>query len=150
MVARRDVATDLCEVQVHHIAVGYRQNERDAGIARGTDGAKQIRPIAALVARGPRSAAALGPNPGQRPLLADAGFVRPPKLDRLVARMRWDGVGNQIGKVFWTLKVDEDPQRRGSCFLSLQRRASRAAPRRWISGRLRAAASCPKAARILL
>lgn len=100
MVARRDVATDLCEVQVHHIAVGYRQNERDAGIARGTDGAKQIRPIVALVARGSRSAAALGPNPGQRPLLADAGFVLPPKLDRLVARMRWDGVGNQIGKVF--------------------------------------------------
>ena len=58
MVARRDVATDLGEMQVHHLAVGYRQDEGDAGIARGTDGAEQIRPIVALVARCPRSAAA--------------------------------------------------------------------------------------------
>ena len=100
MVARRDVATDLGEMQVHHLAVGYRQDEGDAGIARGTDGAEQIRPIVALVARCPRSAAALGPNPGQRPLLADAGFVLPPKLDRPAARVRRDGLGDQIGKVF--------------------------------------------------
>src|SRR6202045_3693494 len=62
MVARRDVATDLGEMQVHHLAVGYRQDEGDAGIARGTDSAEQIRPIVALVARCPRSAAALVPK----------------------------------------------------------------------------------------
>jgi hypothetical protein len=100
MVARRDVATDLGEVQVHHIAVRYWQDERDASIARGTDGAEQIRPIVALVARCPRSAAAVGPNAGQRPLLADAGFVLPPKLDRIAARVRRDCLGDQIGKVF--------------------------------------------------
>ena len=36
----------------------------------------------------------------QRALLTDAGLVLPPKLDRLVARMRGDGGSDQIGKVF--------------------------------------------------
>ena len=61
MAAGRDVAADLGEMQVHRFAVGDRQHKRGAGIARGTDCTEQIGPIVALVARGPRPAAALGP-----------------------------------------------------------------------------------------
>src|SRR5207247_4676731 len=42
----------------------------------------------------------LGPNPCQGSLLADAGFILPPKFDRLAARAQWDAGCDQIGKVF--------------------------------------------------
>jgi hypothetical protein len=53
------------------------------------DRAEDIGPVVALIAggRGPR--AALGPEPGQRSLLADAGPVLPPELKRLAAGMLW-------------------------------------------------------------
>ena len=98
--AWRDVTADLGEMQVHGLAVGHGQNESGTGIARGTDGAEQIGPVVALVARCARSAAAFGPNPGQRALLADPGLILPPELDRLALGMRGDAGSNQIGKVF--------------------------------------------------
>src|SRR5207253_1407674 len=66
----------------------------------GTDRAEQIGPVVALVAWRPRPAATLGPNPCQGSLLADAGFILPPKFDRLAARAQWDAGCDQIGKVF--------------------------------------------------
>ena len=95
-----DVATDLGEMQVHRLAVGGRQDESSDFVARWADSAEQISPIVALVARCARPAAALGPDTGQGALLADAGLILPPKLDRLVARIRGDGGSDQIGKVF--------------------------------------------------
>jgi hypothetical protein len=34
-------------------------------------------------------------------LLADAGFVLPPDLDRLAERVRWKAACDQIGKAFF-------------------------------------------------
>jgi len=90
MAARRDVAADLGQMQVHRLAIGHRQNERCPRVAGRTDGAEQIGPIVALVARRPWPAAALGPYSGQRALLPDPGFVLPPEFDRLAARVRRD------------------------------------------------------------
>jgi len=98
MRAGRDVTTDLGEVQVHRLAVGHRQDQSHSGIARGADCSEQISPIVALVAGCARSAAALGPNPSQCALLADPGFILPPKLDRLTARVRRDDLA---GKFFY-------------------------------------------------
>jgi hypothetical protein len=98
--ARPDVAFDLGEVQVHRFGIGLRQHETRPGAARGTDGTEQIGPVVTLVARRGRPAAARGPDAGQRALLADAGFVLPPDLDRLAACVRRDAVCHQIGKVF--------------------------------------------------
>ena len=58
-------------MQVHALAVGGRQNESSAGVARRTDGAEQIGPIVALVARCTRPATARGPDTCQSALLAD-------------------------------------------------------------------------------
>ena len=93
-------AADLGEVQVHRFGVGLGQNQRSADIPRGTDRAEQIGPIVALIARRARPAAPLGPDPGQRPLLADAGFVLPPQFDRFAACVRRDAGCDQSGEVF--------------------------------------------------
>jgi hypothetical protein len=95
-----DVAADLGEMQVHGFAVGHRHDESGADVARGTNRSEQVGPIVALVARRPRPTSAFGPNPCQRAVLADAGLVLPPQLDRLVLRMRRDDGSDQIGKVF--------------------------------------------------
>lgn len=100
MVAGPDVTADLGEVEVHGLAIRVGQDERGADVARGTDRPEQISPIVALIARGPRPAAALGPNAGQRALLTDAGFVLPPDLDRLALGMLRDAGCDQVGKVF--------------------------------------------------
>jgi hypothetical protein len=62
VVAGRDVAADFGEVEVHALSVRIGQDERGDDVARGTDGTEQIGPIVALIARGARPAAALGPD----------------------------------------------------------------------------------------
>ena len=54
----------------------------------------------AIVANGRRAAAAQGPLIRQRALLADAGFVLEPDLDRLARRVRRQGLGDEGGEVF--------------------------------------------------
>src|SRR5579859_1868322 len=95
-----DLAADLLQMQVHGPGVGVGQNPGGADAAGGTDGPEQVGPLVALVAGGARPAAALGPDAGQRALLADAGLVLPPDFDRLVARRLGDGGRDQIGEVF--------------------------------------------------
>src|SRR5215207_3533089 len=85
MGARGDVGADLGQVQVHHVGVGERQHERGASAAGWADRAEQVGPGIALVPRRRRPGAALGPHPGQRALLADAGLVLPPEFQRLAA-----------------------------------------------------------------
>ena len=95
-----DLGADLLKVQVHGPDVGAGRDPGRAHASGGADSAEQIGPFVALVARGARSAAALGPDPGQGSLLADAGFVLPPDLDRPVALGFGYGAGDQIGEVF--------------------------------------------------
>ncbi len=76
------------------------QHESRANATRRADGAEQVGPGVALVARCARTAAAVGPDVGQAALLADPGFVLPPQLDRLAASRLGDRGGDQGGKVF--------------------------------------------------
>jgi hypothetical protein len=95
-----DVRADFCQVKVHRLGVDRRQHESGADATRGADGAKQIGPVVSLVARCAGTATLVGPDVGQAALLADAGFVLPPELDRLATCMLGDGGGDQLGKVF--------------------------------------------------
>ena len=98
--ARRDVSADLGKVEVHGAGVDVGQHQRRADTTRWTDGAEEIGPRIAAVARCCWSRAALGPEPGQRALLADPCFILPPELDRLAPRVFRDRGGDQVGKVF--------------------------------------------------
>jgi len=82
--ARRDLPADLGQMQRHDFGVGGWDNEGRRGAALRTDGAEDVGPFVALVARcaGPRST--LGPDAGQRTLLADARLILEPDFDRLV------------------------------------------------------------------
>ena len=98
-----DGAGDLVEVELHGLGVGVGQGERGAGAARRADGAEQVGALVTLVGRLARPRAAPRPLPHEAVLLADAGLVLEPDLDRLafgdVGQMRlqrggevlWDG-----------------------------------------------------------
>ncbi len=95
----RDLAADLGEVEGHGAGIGGGQHEAGANGAGRADRTEEVgRSIAAVLRRG-RARAALGPDTRQRALLADPGLVLPPALERLVARLRWQGGGHQGGQV---------------------------------------------------
>ena len=87
-------------MQVHRIGVGIGQNEAGADTARRADGAEDVRPIIAAVARCGRTRAPLRPDVGQGALLTDPRFVLPPELDRLAAGLGRNDGGDQSGMVF--------------------------------------------------
>jgi hypothetical protein len=76
--ALRHLAADLLEMQVHRLGVGIGHDQGRADVTTRTDSAEYVGPFVALIARGGWSAAALGPDAGQRALLANAGFILPP------------------------------------------------------------------------
>lgn len=78
MGAHRHAAADFDQVQIHCRGVGVGQDERRTCIACRADSSENIGPFIPAIARCRRPAAALGPKPGQRTLLADARFVLPP------------------------------------------------------------------------
>jgi hypothetical protein len=98
--ALRHLAADLFKMQIHRLRIGIRQDQGRPYIAMRADSAKYIGPFAALIARRGRAAAALGPHPGQCALLANPGFVLPPKFNRLFTGMLRDRGFDQIGKLF--------------------------------------------------
>ena len=71
----------------HSFGVGYRQDEGCRGAALRTDGTEDVGPFVALIARGARPRSALGPDPGQCALLADARFILEPDFDGLLFGM---------------------------------------------------------------
>ena len=100
MCALSNVPADLSEVQVHGIGVDVGQHQGSADAACRTDGAEEVGPGIAAVARCCWSRAALGPEPGQGALLTNPCFILPPKLDRLAAGVLRDCGGDQVGEVF--------------------------------------------------
>ena len=98
--AGRDVAGDLGQVQRHDLGVGGRHDEGGRGAPFGADGAKQIGPFIALVARSSRARSPLRPDPGQRALLADARFVLEPDFERLAFGFLGKPRQNDGGEVF--------------------------------------------------
>ena len=100
MSARRDGAGDLGEVCVHRRGVCDGHDAARGRAALGADRAEDVGPLVAGVARRPRARAALRPDPGEGALLADAGLVLEPDLERLAARSLWDRRGYRLGEAF--------------------------------------------------
>ena len=71
---------------LHGLAVGVGHGERRAGAARRADGAEQVGALVALIGGLAGARAAPRPLPHEAVLLADAGFVLEPDLDRLALR----------------------------------------------------------------
>jgi hypothetical protein len=72
-------------VLVHGFDVDGRQHQSGANATGRADGAEQIGPGEAPVARRARTGTAPGPDAGLRALLANPCFVLEPDLDRLVS-----------------------------------------------------------------
>jgi hypothetical protein len=100
MGAESHLRTDLGQVQVHCRDVDAWQHEGRADAACGTDRTEWIGGGVALIVRCARAAAALGPDIGQAALLADARFILPPELDRLVPCMLGNDGADELGEVF--------------------------------------------------
>ena len=77
-----DMARNFVEVELHGLGVGVGQRERRADAARRTDGAEQIGVVVTLIGGLARPRPALCPLPDLAVLLADAGLVLEPDLDR--------------------------------------------------------------------
>ena len=76
------IARDFVEVKQHRLGVGVGQGERRADAARRTDRAEQIGVVVTLIGRLARPRPASRPLPNLAVLLADAGLVLEPDLDR--------------------------------------------------------------------
>lgn len=100
MAAGCDPPRDLGEMQGHGLRVGLGQDKRRRHGARRADGAEQIGPLVAPVARRARAGSAPGPDAGQGALLADAGFVLEPDFQRLVPGMLRQSLEDRRGEVF--------------------------------------------------
>ena len=81
-------------------AIDMGQDEGGADGTLGADCTEQVGPGVAAVARRPGPGAAARPDPGQRALLADAGFILEPDLDRLAASVLGQRRPRQRGEAF--------------------------------------------------
>jgi len=101
----RHLAADSSEMQRHGLGVRGRHDQARCDATLRTGRAEQVGPVVALVVRraGPRST--LGPDAGQRALLADPGFILEPDFDRLafgaVGDLRRDCRGEVFLNVSW-------------------------------------------------
>src|SRR4051794_6875717 len=98
--ARGDLVADLRQVQAGGRGVGIRQDQGGADGALRADRAERVGPGVAAVAGRPGPGAATRPDPGQRALLADAGLVLKPDLDRLAAGVLGQRLAYQLGEAF--------------------------------------------------
>jgi hypothetical protein len=95
-----DALADFGQMFVHGLDADCRHDQRGAGAARRADGAEQVSPGKPPIAPDARTRAALGPDAGQRALLANAGFILKPDFDRPAGKLRWDCGARQPGEVF--------------------------------------------------
>src|SRR3984893_11395247 len=85
---------------VHGLDADCWHDQGGAGAARRADGAEQVGPGEPPVALDTRTRAALGPDAGQRALLADAGFILKPDFDRPARDLQRDCGGRQSAEFF--------------------------------------------------
>lgn len=100
MAAWRNLAADGGQMQRHGLGIGGRQDQAGGEAALGAGGTEQIGPVVALIARRTWPASPLGPDPGQRALLANACLVLEPDFDRLANGVVGDPLRDGGGKVF--------------------------------------------------
>src|SRR5882672_11341155 len=101
----RHLAADRSEMQRHGLGVRRRHDQACCDATLRTGGAKQVGPIVALVVRRAGPCATLGPDAGQRALLADPGLILEPDFDRLafgaVGDLRRDCRGEVFLNICW-------------------------------------------------
>ena len=98
--AGRNLPADLGQMQRHGLGVGGWDDEGRRGAALRTDGAEDVGPFVALIARRAGPCASFGPDSGQRALLADACLVLEPDFDRLVFGVVGEPCRDRCGEVF--------------------------------------------------
>lgn len=98
--ARSDLATDFGKMQGHYLGVGGRRDDGRGRAAFRADGAEDVGPFVALIARRAGSGPTLGPDAGQRALLADPRFILEPYLDGLFLGAGGESLFNRRGEVF--------------------------------------------------
>src|SRR4051812_31647047 len=121
----RDVAADLGQVQAGGRGIGVGQDEGGTDGALRADRPEQVGPGVPAVAGRPGPGAAPRPHPGQRALLADAGLVLEPDLDRLAAGALGQRPRHQLGEAFLNAS-----RAASSAFGCLGRTERRGEPRR--------------------
>src|ERR1700749_4473153 len=94
------LSADSSEMQRHSFGVGRGHNQACCDATLRTGRAEQVGPIVAPVVRRAGSRSTLGPDAGQRPLLADPGFILEPDFDRLVFGAIGDLCRDGRGEVF--------------------------------------------------
>jgi hypothetical protein len=97
---RGDRLAQFGEQDVHGLGRGSRQDDGDAEIAIGADGAEQIGRLEPVIPDRPRTAAAGRPAPGQRAFLTDTGLILEPDLDRRRIGLRAPDFLDYPGEVF--------------------------------------------------
>ena len=95
-----DRFADGFKVQGHDLGIGFGHHEGCGDGAAGAGGAEEIGPTVSLIPGGARAGAAPGPDARQGALLADAGFVLEPYLDRLAAGFCGECCSQRRGEVF--------------------------------------------------
>ncbi len=95
-----DVARDFLEMELHGLGVGEGQRQRSADASGGTNGAKEIRAFIALIGGLARPRSSLGPLTHKAVLLADAGFILEPDLDRRRRRQAVEMGAQRAREVF--------------------------------------------------
>ena len=95
-----DGVGDLVEVELHGLGVGVGQRQCRARAARRTDRAEEVGALIALVGGLARPRSASRPLPDDPVLLADAGLILEPDLDRLALGNAGQMSIQRRGKVF--------------------------------------------------
>lgn len=94
------MSCDLGQVDAHRLAADEGHDDGGTHRARWADCAEQVGAVMPIVAHRGGTRAAWRPQIGQRALLAHAGFVLEPDLDRLAGRLGRQHLGYAGGEVF--------------------------------------------------
>lgn len=98
--ARGDAFADFREMQGHGFGVDPGQHQGSPGASIRTNGAEEIGRTMPCIPGCRWPGATLCPKAGERPLLADTGFVLPPDLDGFAGGRGRQRPGYERGKVF--------------------------------------------------
>ena len=100
MCARCDGFSDLGEMRAHGLCVGMWHDQSGRFSPFRADGAENVAPDIAGVARGTGACSTLGPDTGERALLANPRFILKPYLQGLAAGCFRQGCFYLCGEVF--------------------------------------------------
>ena len=96
-----DMGGDFLEMELHGLGVGEGQRKRGPDASGGTNGAEEIGAFVTLIGRLARPRSAPGPLTHGAVLLADAGFILEPDLDRRRGRQAIEMGAQRLREILW-------------------------------------------------